>query len=423
MRISAIKGVKDILPDKAQLWQHVEKTAGDVFSCFGFEEIKIPVIEKTALFIKSIGDTTDIVEKEMYSFKHRGEENITLRPEGTASVVRAFVEHRLYNKFQVNKLWYFGPMFRCERPQAGRYRQFYQVGAEAFGSDSPLIDAEIICMLMDFFKRLNIEGLETHVNSLGCKKCRHKFLDTLKNFIKANLALLCKDCNRRYIKNPLRILDCKVKGCIDIVVSAPVSQDYICDECREHHKNFLNRLAEADIGYTLNHRLVRGLDYYTRTAFEILDNRLGSQNAVAGGGRYDNLVEDFGGPPTPAAGFAIGVERLVSLLGDDICNQINASCKGFMAVIGETPYKESFKIACMLRREGIKIERSYEQSSLKSQMRKASRYNARYVLILGEDELTEGKIVIKDMSGGSQEAVLLIEAAGYIKEKFLTDGN
>ncbi|MFH1994926.1 MAG: histidine--tRNA ligase, partial [Nitrospinota bacterium] len=317
-KYKAIKGVKDIISPDIERWHILEEEMKRAFGLYRFSEIRIPIFENTAVFVRSIGDTTDIVEKEMYTFEDRGGENLTLRPEGTASVVRAYVEHQMFTSSSVTRLYYMGPMFRRERPQAGRYRQFYQIGAEVFGEDSPEIDAETITMLMEALSNLKLKNLTLHLNSLGCDECRPVFKESLKKFVKERLDSFCPNCQNRYERNPLRIFDCKNPGCQKATKGAPTIDQALCPVCVEHFDKVKDSLTKSGVKYNLNNRLVRGLDYYSKTTFEISAEGIGAQNSIAGGGRYDKLVEEFGGPATPAFGFALGVERTVPLIDESI---------------------------------------------------------------------------------------------------------
>jgi len=405
IKYQAIKGVKDILTGEIEKWQFMEKTAREVFELYGFSEIRIPIFEMTAVFTRSIGETTDIVEKEMYTFNDRSGDSLTLRPEGTASVVRAYVEHNLYNPPSVVKLYYMGPMFRCERPQAGRYRQFYQIGAEVFGTENPEIDAEVIGMLLKYFEKLGLKELELQINSLGCDECRPKFREALLEFLKNKINLLCEDCQKRFERNPLRIFDCKSVNCHEVTNGAPTIEHYRCENCKKHFKYTQNFLNKLNISYTLNPKLVRGLDYYTKTAFEIISRGLGSQNAIAGGGRYDKLVEEFGGPPTPAFGFAIGVDRTAQLIQPSALSPQPSATHVFIAALGERADLKTFELINVLRQNGIRVERDYEKGSLKSQLRKANKFGVRYTIIIGDNELDKGKAILRDMSGSQQEEI------------------
>ena len=401
MKYTALKGVHDIFPPDVHTWQKVESVAKDVFTSYGFQELRAPVIESTDIFIRSIGETTDIVEKEMYTFTDKAGRHITLRPEGTAPVVRCFVEQHLYNLPSPQKFFYSGPMFRYERPQAGRFRQFYQIGAEAFGVAEPKIDAEILSMLKLFFERLGLKELNFEINSIGCRKCRPDYRTALLDFFSDRLEGFCPDCRRRYDQNPLRILDCKVDECIKLREGSPHVTNFLCTECREHFEALQSYADLLAIPYVINPEMVRGLDYYTRTTFEVTCKHLGAQNAVAAGGRYDLLVEDFGGPPTPAIGFAIGMERITSLLKLSVDQDI-PSPKVFIAALGDSAGREGLVIADRLRLKGLWAEIGYAGNSLKSQLRRADRLSAQYVFIIGDDEIRSGKIKWKLLSDGSQ---------------------
>ena len=415
MEIKAIRGFNDILPEEIGKWQFVEDTAREVFEGFGFSEIRIPIIERTELFSRGIGEATDIVEKEMYTFTDRSGNSLTLRPEATASMARAYLEHQIYSFDPVAKLYCIGPMFRYERPQKGRYRQFYQIDAEVFGVENPMVDAEVILMLIHFLKRVGLEKLELQINSLGCRVCRPRYREELKNFLSKRSFRLCEDCQRRLHTNPLRIFDCKVETCQEAIADAPQVIDYICDECQRHFDQVKEYLEMAGLEYILNPRMVRGLDYYTRTAFEVVSYSLGSQNAVTGGGRYDNLFQEIGGLDVPGIGFAIGMERLVSLLPKE---------KGFIryphlfiATLGEETYKEAYRLVNQLHLQGIRAELDYEGKSLKSQMRRADKLKARYVLILGGEELKRGKGVLRNMEDKSQEEIPIDNLLETLKSK------
>ena len=403
MRVKSIKGVKDILPGEIEMWQWVESLAHRIFAQYGFKEIRIPIFEYTKLFKRSIGETTDIVEKEMYTFQDRSGDEITLRPEGTASVVRSFIEHKMYGPGSLVKLYYMGPMFRYERPQAGRFRQFYQIGVEAMGSANPAVDAEVMSMLIQFFTALGLQDLELQINSLGCSDCRPQYREVLRGSIKNHLDALCTNCNQRYERNPLRVLDCKVERDREIAQTLPRIKDHLCQTCRDDFPTVQTLLKTIGTPYSLNDQLVRGLDYYTRTSFEVVAHQgLGSQNAICGGGRYDSLVEDFEGPPTPCFGFAIGLERLISLLPEDKIQNLGVHPDIFVLTLGEEARQESFKLAHTLRQNGWVVERELEQGTMKSQMRKANKLASRFVLIVGENEIKSGRYILKNMDGGEQ---------------------
>lgn len=414
--IQLIRGFKDILPGEVELWQHIEKTARSLFEDFGFKEIRIPILEHAELFARSIGEDTDIVEKEMYTFPDKKRGLITLRPEATASVVRAYIQHTLYAKDPIQKFYTIGPMFRRERPQKGRYRQFYQINAEVFGIDSPLIDAQLIFMLVTFFSRLSVTGVEAHINSLGCHKCRRNFKDALSVFLSAASEKLCADCKRRSLRNPLRVLDCKVPSCKEAMVEAPSILDYLCAECSMHFNAVKNALKKFNIPFVVNRLLVRGLDYYTRTTFEIQTGSLGAQNAVAGGGRYDTLVKSLGGPDQPAIGFAIGFDRLVEITDLKGANFVRKP-DIFLAALGEKSMSVAFEWFCAFGVDGIKAELDLNGRSLKSQMKRADKLGAGYVLIVGEKELEEGSAILRNMTTKEQTAIPIDDVVERIKKE------
>jgi histidyl-tRNA synthetase len=413
--------MQDILPPDIYIWQKAEAAAGEVFGAYGFQEIRPPVMEPTEVFVRSIGETSDIVSKEMYTFEDKGGRSVTLRPEATAPIVRCYVEHHLYNLPSPRKFRYFGPMFRYERPQKGRLRQFYQAGAESFGSGEPGADAELLAMLRLFLQRVGLESLRFEVNSIGCAKCRPAFRDALRDFFKPRLPLLCPDCQRRYEQNPLRILDCKVPSCIEQREGAPRVSDYLCPECEEHFAELRRLLGELGVSFVVNPAMVRGLDYYTRTTFEVTTERLGAQNAVAAGGRYDSLVEEFGGPPTPAIGFAIGMERLVALMKQDAAP--SPSPEVFMASLGREAAGRALVLAEGFRAKGVWVELGSEGASLKSQLRRADRFGAGLVFIIGEDELQRSVALWKDMAAGASGEVPLSEAYDFYRTRQARGGH
>ncbi|MBW1740848.1 MAG: histidine--tRNA ligase [Deltaproteobacteria bacterium] len=404
--IKLVKGFKDILPEEAGLWQHVEMLVRELLEDFGFAELRIPILEQTELFARSIGTSTDIVEKEMYTFIDRSGESLTLRPEATASVVRAYIEHRLYAKNPVRKLYTIGPMFRRERPQKGRYRQFYQINAEVFGLHDPRADAELILLLMTFMGRLELSGIVLHINSLGCPACRPRFKDALKSFLTGRSEQLCSDCLRRRDKNPLRIFDCKVPACKETMQDAPSILEHLCNTCQSHFEIVKTSLDRFQMPYQVNPRLVRGLDYYTRTTFEVLAETLGAQDAVAGGGRYDGLVKALGGPDQPGIGFAIGIDRLMALLAGR-AQDFEKRPHIFIAAIGEQAQNIAFQWVQDLRRQRVRAEMDFENRSLKSQMRRADKLGVTYALIVGDRELDDGAAVLRNMTTKEQEKVSL----------------
>ncbi|MFN7954065.1 MAG: histidine--tRNA ligase [bacterium] len=393
--------MSDVLPDEAGRWRWVEERARALFGAFGYDEIRTPVLERTELFVRSLGESTDVVEKEMYTFTTGSGESLTLRPEGTAPVVRAFVQHSLAQRAPANRLYYLGPMFRHERPQKGRSRQFHQIGAEVIGAASPEADAEIIALLWAILGEIQLEGIRLELTSLGCRDCRPGYLALLQTFAAEHAADLCENCNRRRITNPLRILDCKVERCRAALADAPLMPEHLCAACSAHHAGVERLLGTLAIPYAANPRIVRGLDYYVRTAFEVTTDRLGSQNAVAGGGRYDGLVAGFGGPDAPGVGFAMGLERVLELAGPTPA----ASPRLFLASHGDEARLAAFELAHRLRLGGVRIETSLEATSMKSQMRRAQKIGAARVLMIGESELAAGTVRIKDMTTGAEEEV------------------
>ncbi|MFP3999233.1 MAG: histidine--tRNA ligase [Desulfobacterales bacterium] len=402
--IQIVRGFKDILPPETSVWRYIEDTAKEHFEKFGFKEMRPPVLEQAELFQRSIGEHTDIVEKEMYTFSGSKDKMLTLRPEATASVVRAYIQHKLYAADPVCKFYTIGPMFRKERPQRGRYRQFHQINAEVFGVDSPYMDAQLIFMLMTYFSRLSITGLSAHLNSLGCPECRPAFRQKLSEMLSERTENLCEDCVRRLNKNPLRVLDCKKDSCRKAVADAPLMLDFLCKDCSRHFNHVKSALDALDVAYEIDPRLVRGLDYYTRTAFEIQTEELGAQNAVAGGGRYDNLVEMLGGPSQPAIGFAIGADRLVELVEA----KIPVSDPGpmvFLVPMGDAAMELAAKWACRLSEAGIRTEADFSGRSLKAMMRRADRMGAENVLIVGDREIEQNEAVLRNMKTRDQNSI------------------
>jgi histidyl-tRNA synthetase len=404
--IHLIRGFKDILPGEVELWQRIESAARDLFGSFNFREIRIPIMEKTELFARSIGEETDIVEKEMYTFADRKGDLLTLRPEATASIVRAYIQHKLYAEDPMRKYFLVGPMFRRERPQKGRYRQFYQIDVEAFGIAAPYIDVQMIFMLHTLFNRLGVGDTQAHLNSLGCPRCRPAYREALMALLDKAEDSLCEDCRRRKANNPLRVLDCKVPACQQAVADAPAIVDYLCPECREHFDTVTRSLEALKVPFVLNKRLVRGLDYYTRTAFEMQTGALGAQSAVAGGGRYDGLVEALGGPPTPAIGFAIGFDRLAEIVGR-LQQQAPPGIALFIAALGPAAQEKAFGWLARLGEQGLSVEMDFADRSLKAQMKRADRQNAGHVLIMGDAELQNGAAQLRDMTTKEQREIAL----------------
>ncbi len=408
MEYTTIKGFRDILPLEIPYWQLAEAKAREVFKAFGFKEIRTPILEKTELFVRSIGSETDIVSKEMYTFKDSKGRGLTLRPEATASVVRAYIQNRLYQEGGAQKLFSIGPMFRHERPQKGRFRQFHQINAEMFGDSGPKSDAELIVLALSILGAIGLQDLTLNINSIGCPECRPAFREELSKFLEDKSSQLCADCQRRSKTNPLRVFDCKVDSCKAVVSGAPVISQYLCQECESHFQGLKGYLRELNVSFMVNAQLVRGLDYYTRTTFEIQTERLGAQNAVVGGGRYDGLVKQLGGPSSPAIGFAVGVERVIALL-QETCQIPLVGPDLFIAALGERAEKQAFSWAHKWRKMGLWIEFEYASKGLKAQMKRADKLGAKRVLIVGDNELDSGKVVLRDMSTKEQ---VEIEIAG-----------
>jgi histidyl-tRNA synthetase len=401
VKYQSVKGFPDLLPPETRLWEKVEQEARALFTTYGFQEIRLPVLEYTELFSRGIGPDTDIVEKEMFSFPDKKGRSLTLRPEATASVVRAYIEQNMGRTGPV-KLYYLGPMFRYERPQKGRHRQFWQIGAEAIGLDGPAVDAELISMLKALFDKLEISGLNLEINSLGCPVCRPRYREKLIKYLKLHKAELCPDCKRRLNENPLRVLDCKNESCKDAIADAPGTGDFLCNACKAHFSGLKRYLNVLDVPYKVNPRIVRGLDYYTRTVFEYQDpGQPGAQNTVVGGGRYDDLIEELGGPRTPACGFALGMERLIKRIPDSVWPKTEERI--LIVAMGEKAFDQGLIWTKDLREAGFITELAEESGSLKKQLKIANRMNMNYVFIIGEDEIEKGVITIRDMSSSEQK--------------------
>ena len=400
--ITAVKGTQDLVFPEVGRWQAVERAARAVFARYGFTEIRTPVMEPTELFVRGIGDETDIVNKEMYTFPDRKGRSLTLRPENTAGVARAVVEHRLHESPLHARLYYIGPQFRYERPQKGRYRQFHQIGAEVLGDPSPGADAETIAMVVAFLKAVGVLGPQVILNSVGCPKCRPVYVEILRQALLPKAETLCGDCRRRLETNPLRVLDCKVPSCQPVLDGAPAFADHLCDECRAHHAGVREALSVLGVSFEERARLVRGLDYYTRTVFEVTSSALGAQDAILGGGRYDGLLEQIGGPPQPGFGWAIGMERLLMV--------IPPTPEGrppwvYLAWQGDGVYKGALSLARKLRDAGRVVVMEHAPRSFKSALKRADRMNVKYVLLLGEEEMASGRYTLKDLERGEQEAL------------------
>jgi histidyl-tRNA synthetase len=412
--LNTIPGTRDLLPDELARWQLVEGRARSIFARYGFDEIRTPILEATELFARGIGGDTDIVGKEMYTFQDQSGKSITLRPEATASVVRAYVQHAMHREAGVTKLYYIGPMFRHEKKQKGRWRQFFQIGAEVLGSDHAAIEAETIEMVLLLLESVGVQA-SLQINSVGCANCRPAYLELLRRDLRKQPEALCEDCRRRIDTNPLRVLDCKVEACQPLIDQLPMITDHLCDDCARHFAQFKSYLSDAGIAYQVVPRLVRGLDYYVRTAFEIVSGELGAQNAVVGGGRYDGLAEVLGGPPTHGFGFALGLDRLIMLLPEKIREQAVQKPDLLLAYMGEAALRKAICIARQLRREGIRCHFEFGGGSLKSQLRLANRINARHALIIGENELAKGLYMIRHMDSSDQREISLSDLSGYLQ--------
>ncbi|MFZ5351393.1 MAG: histidine--tRNA ligase [Bacillota bacterium] len=418
MLTQAPKGTKDVIPSEVYKWHYIENMIRDICALNGYREIRTPTFEHTELFKRGVGETTDVVQKEMYTFLDNSERSITLKPEGTAPAVRAFIENGIFNDAQPTKMFYFTSCFRYEKPQAGRFREHHQFGLEAFGSSDPSIDAEIINVAMTLFRRAGINGLELRINSIGCPVCRKEYNAKLKDYLRPKLTELCETCNSRFEKNPLRIIDCKEEKCKAQLTDIPLMLDHICEECSIHFEGLKKSLTALGLDYTIDPRIVRGLDYYSKTAFEIITDTIGAQGTVCGGGRYDGLVELCGGPSTPGVGFGLGLERLLLVMES---NNVDIPKPDYMDIyvanMGEEAAIEALKLVNYLRSSGIKADRDYMGRSLKAQMKYANKIGARFVTVLGEEEIKSGSLKVKDMSNGSEEAVTKTTIADYIKSK------
>lgn len=417
-KYTAVKGMSDILPPNTLRWQALESAARKTFASYGFSEIRTPIVEKTELFTRSVGETTAIVEKEMYSFVDQGDEHLTLRPEGTASVVRAFVESGMASQTPQSKLYYMGPMFRRERPQKGRYRQFHQLGVEVFGTSAPASDAEVMAMLWDLLDRqLHLPDLTLEVNSIGCTGCRGGYLNALNDYLKERADKLCGDCQRRLVKNPMRVLDCKNEKCQAILHDAPLVEQYWCEGCGSHFADVQSMLKQLSVPYTINHRIVRGLDYYMRTAFEVTTTRLGSQSAVAAGGRYDGLVRQLGGPDVAGVGFAIGEERLLLMLEDAGTLIVPEQLQVGVVMLGQPAREALLPLIQKMRHEGLNVQWDYEDRSLKAQLRHADKNGAQMVVIAGDDEIKNRAVIVKTMATSEQTIVPLDSLVQHLVKK------
>jgi len=413
MALQAPKGTKDVTPQESYKWQYIEGLVREICGKYGFRETRTPVIEHTELFLRGVGDTTDIVQKEMYTFEDKGGRSVTLKPEGTAGVVRMFVENKLFNEPQPTKMYYlYCPVFRYEKPQAGRLREHHQFGVEIFGAPRASADAECIGIALELFSRVGVHDLTVHINSIGCPQCRPNYHTALKAYLKEHYGELCDDCKQRYEKNPLRVLDCKVPSCKAVAAQAPVILDYLCGDCRAHMEELEGCLHAMNVEYGIDPHIVRGLDYYTRTVFEIISNHIGSQGTVCGGGRYDGLVEEIGGPAMPGVGFGLGMERLLLVAeSQGLAIPAPKPYDLYVAGIGEAARQKGFALAFALRNLGFKVECDHVGRSVKAQFKFADKLGARYVAVLGEDELQKGTVKLKNMATG-EETTAELSAAG-----------
>ena len=415
MLTNAPRGTKDILPEQIGNWLFVENKIREICRNYGYEEIRTPTFEHTELFQRGIGESTDVVEKEMYTFTDRGGRSITLRPENTASAVRAYLQNKLYAAGNLTKLFYIGSMFRYDRPQAGRLREFHQFGVEALGEQNPAVDAEIILLAWDFLKSLGLDDLNLKINTVGCPKCRPVYRQKLQHYFSENVDELCEDCQKRLYKNPLRILDCKIDGGKEFIEDAPKIETCLCNECREHFAQVQKYLQAAGVNFELDARLVRGLDYYTKTAFEIQYLPLGAQAAVAGGGRYDGLIEEIGGTPTPGIGFAAGIERiLIALEKQNLLQAEKNNFKAFIVAVGAEAEIAAFKLLTELRRKNISATMDFAKRSIKAQMKQAAKSGAKFALIIGDDEVKNSEVTVKNLETSAQETIQISEVAEKI---------
>ncbi|MDD6569132.1 histidine--tRNA ligase [Acidaminococcus timonensis] len=417
MLTGAPRGTKDILPGMVNGWRYVEQIIREACREFNYQEIRTPIFEHTELFQRGIGDGTDVVDKEMYTFTDRSGRSLTLRPENTASVVRSFVENKLYAEPMPLKVFYIGPMFRYDRPQAGRMRQFHQFGVEALGSESPVVDAEVIMLALTVLKKLGLKDLKLKINSVGCPKCRPQHRKLLQDYFRPHLSELCEDCQSRFDRSPLRILDCKVDADKPFMAGAPKITDSLCDECKEHFETVKKLLTEAGVEYEVDSNLVRGLDYYTKTAFEIQYSPLGAQSAVGGGGRYDGLVEELGGPSTPGVGFAMGLERiLLALEKQNLLPESKEAVDVFAVIPDEGGVADAFRCVTALRNQGLVCDMNLVPRSMKAQMKQANREQARFALIFGEEERSRGAVTVRNMADSSQEEVCFKALETYFQK-------
>ncbi|MCI5721658.1 MAG: histidine--tRNA ligase [Firmicutes bacterium] len=408
MAINAPKGTKDMMPDQAYRWHYVEKKFSEICDKYGFKEIRTPAFEHTELFNRGVGETTDIVQKEMYTFNDHGNRSITLKPEGTSPVCRSFIEHKQYAEVQPTKCYYITPCFRYEKPQSGRLRAFHQFGIEIFGTNNMLADTDVICLGYDFLHEMGIHDIKLKINSVGCPECRQKHREALKKFLEPVYDQLCNTCKDRYERNPMRILDCKSEICQELVKEAPDMLDYLCDDCRNAFEDVKKNLDALGIEYIVDPRIVRGLDYYTKTAFEFVTDSNGTQGTVCGGGRYDHLIEEIGGPPIPGVGFGLGIERLLMLMDEKGVEIPQPEpVKAFIAVMGEDAKLFGLKLLRELRQKGVKAEMDTLARNIKGQFKYADRLGAEYTVVIGDNEIAEGVVSVKEMATSQQREVKL----------------
>lgn len=415
------KGTKDITPDESYIWQYLEANARKTADLYGYREIRTPIFEHTELFLRGVGDTSDIVQKEMYTFNDKGNRSITLKPEGTAGVARSYIEEGMFSKTQPVKMYYFTPVFRYENTNKGRLREHHQFGVEVFGAKSPVMDAEIISLAVNFLESTGLKGLSVNLNSIGCEKCRPAYQQKLKEYLRANYDGLCDTCKLRFEKNPMRILDCKEKNCKHIIEGAPVPIDHLCDECKEHNEDLKKLLTAAGIPFSIDPMIVRGLDYYTKTVFEIIAD-IDGKITICGGGRYDNLIEELDGPATCGVGFGLGLERLIMLLRqENLIPDTKSQCDVFIAYSGEGTGETAFALAQKLRASGVRTELEYNGRSFKAQFKQAGKYAAKYVAVIGSNELEAGLCNIKNMSTGTEEKVAMQDVCNYLSSQLIAE--
>lgn len=423
MQMIAPKGTKDMLPQQGYRWHYVEKKFAEICHRYGFSEFRTPTFEHTELFKRGVGDTTDIVQKEMYTFEDHGHRSITLKPEGTSPVVRAFIEHKQYAEVQPSKYYYITPCFRYEKPQSGRLREFHQFGIEIFGTPSMMADAEVICLASDFLSEMGIDDVELRINSVGCPHCRATYRKALQDFLRPNYDKFCDTCKDRFERNPMRILDCKSPEDQALTAGAPVMLDYLCEDCQTAFDQLQENLHALEIPYTIDTKIVRGLDYYTTTAFEFVTGSIGAQGTVCGGGRYDHLIEEVGGPPIPGVGFGLGIERLLLLMESlDVEIPQPEPVFAFIAVMGDRAKAKGLKLLRELRKQGVRAEMDTLERNLKGQFKYADRLDSKYTIVIGENELEAGQVSIKEMATSSQKQVAMDEIVKTLQEVYQREG-